>query len=65
MKKNLFEEYLKDVHAKQYIGGDDDMPDAFDKWLCEMDMDDLMKLGGEAIEKALEDASESMELREE
>lgn len=48
---NLFEEYLKDVHGAQYVGTDDYMSDDFDKWLCEMDMDELLILGGKAIEK--------------
>lgn len=30
MKPKNFEDYLIDVHAKQYTGLDDEMPDAFD-----------------------------------
>lgn len=49
--KNLFEEYLQDKHSLQYMGTDDEMSDDFDKWLQEMDCDELLKLGGEAVEK--------------
>lgn len=28
-----FEEFLREKHAKDYHGTDDDMPDAFEKWL--------------------------------
>lgn len=39
----MFEEYLKDVHAKIYIGTDDDMPEAFEAWLDGIDVDDIME----------------------
>jgi len=29
-----FEQYLQEIHAKDYQGLDDDMPDAFDDWLA-------------------------------
>ncbi len=31
-----FEEYLRDKHAKQYIGLDDDMSDDYDRWVCDL-----------------------------
>lgn len=34
-KKYTFEELLKEKHAAQYTGLDDDMPDAFDAWVVE------------------------------
>ena len=37
-----FEEYLRQVHAKQYKGTDDDMPDDFDNWLVCMDREELI-----------------------
>jgi len=37
-----FEEYLKEEHAKVSTAFDDDMPDAFEHWLAEMDMDDVI-----------------------
>ena len=32
-----FEDFLKDKHAENYMGTDDDMPDSFDNWLGEQD----------------------------
>lgn len=32
----LLEEKLEEMHAENYHGLDDDMPDAFDNWLAEM-----------------------------
>ena len=43
--KNEFEEYLKDVHAENYHGTDDDMPDNFEGWLENMDLDLLLAHG--------------------
>lgn len=28
-----FEDYLRDIHAENYMGTDDDMPEAFDDWV--------------------------------
>lgn len=42
MKIN-FENYLRDIHAEDYTGTDDDMPDAFDNWLTEIQIDDVIK----------------------
>jgi hypothetical protein len=39
----MFEEYLKEIHTKIYHGTDDDMPDAFDNWLGEIDGEEYMK----------------------
>ena len=36
-----FEDFLKDVHAEQYIGVDDDMPDDFDAWLGDLSANEL------------------------
>ena len=34
LKQNdTYMEYLQDLHAEQYTGTDDDMPDDFDNWL--------------------------------
>ncbi len=40
--KDTFEDYLKDVHAENYTGTDDDMPDSFDTWLTELQVDTLI-----------------------
>ena len=40
-----FEEFLMDEHAKDYQGCDDDMPDAFDNWVCTLEPLDWLKYG--------------------
>jgi len=35
-----FEEYLQDKHAEQYQGLDDEMPDNFTEWLCDLSLDE-------------------------
>jgi hypothetical protein len=49
MYKDTFEDYLKTVHAEDYHGTDDDMPDAYDAWLGELSADDFIKYADEAI----------------
>lgn len=46
-KNNMqtFEDYLKEIHAKEYMGTDDDMPDAFDDWLGDLSVDDMLEYG--------------------
>jgi hypothetical protein len=50
--KSAFEEFLKEQHAEDYHGTDDDMPDAYEKWFCELDIDYLIQLADLAIIKA-------------
>lgn len=45
MNTKGFEEFLIDVHAKQYIGLDDDMPDDFDRWLQDLSVDEWLEYG--------------------
>ena len=33
-----FTDYLRDIHAIDYTGLDDDMPDHFDNWVTDMDI---------------------------
>jgi hypothetical protein len=42
-----FTDYLKDKHAEDYHGTDDDMPDAFDNWLTELQADDFIQYADE------------------
>ncbi len=35
---------LRDRHAENYTGTDDDMPDAFDNWLCDLTEADIIKI---------------------
>ena len=37
-----FEEYLQTMHAEQYHGVDDDMPEDFEQWLGELDTQEVM-----------------------
>lgn len=38
-----FEEFLRDEHSSTYIGTDDDMPEDFEKWLQNLDVEELIK----------------------
>lgn len=39
-----FEDYLKDVHYKEYpMVLDDDLPDHFDNWMGEQEVEDIIK----------------------
>lgn len=40
---NKFEDYLKEVHAKQYQGLDDDMPDDYEHWLMHLEQEQLIE----------------------
>lgn len=48
-----FEEFLKYIHAQDYHGTDDDMPDAFEAWLEQLQLDDLLKYANQAILRAI------------
>jgi len=43
--KDTFEDFLKELHATKYTGTDDDMPEAFDYWLGELDVETLLRCG--------------------
>lgn len=45
--KQSFEEYLRDNAWEPEGVLDDDMPDAFDTWLSELDVSELIKYGEE------------------
>lgn len=45
-----FEDYLRAVHARTYTGADDDMPDAFEAWISNLEADELIQHANEAIE---------------
>ena len=46
-----FEKYLMEIHAKDYHGTDDDMPDDFERWLGELDTAEVMKYAEEILDK--------------
>jgi predicted Zn-dependent peptidase len=43
-KEDTFEDYLQQVHASQYTGTDDDMPDDFERWLEQFDANDILEM---------------------
>jgi len=44
-----FEDFLQDKHADQYCGLDDDMGDDFCEWVCNLDNEELIEFGEEAV----------------
>ena len=48
---NKFEDYLKEIHAKQYRGTDDQMPDDFQNWMEDLDNAELIEYGNQAMEE--------------
>ena len=52
-KEKDFEDYLGEVFMKEegYMFLDDDLPDQFDRWLCDLQADDFIKYGNEALKR--------------
>ncbi len=66
MKKLTFEGYLQEQHAKQYIGLDDEMPDSFSDWLCNLDPDDWIQLGDQwGLKRAIISVDKLLEITNE
>jgi len=40
-----FEDFLQEVHGEQYVGTDDMMPDDYEEWLQDLDVDRWILLG--------------------
>lgn len=40
-----FTDYLRDLHAEDYSGFDDDMSDDFNDWLADRDIEDMVDFG--------------------
>lgn len=38
-----FEDYLQNTHAQDYHGTKDDMPDAYERWLCDLDVAEVVE----------------------
>jgi hypothetical protein len=38
-----FDYYLQELHSKQYEGIDDDMPEDFNNWLGQFDVNDILE----------------------
>lgn len=41
------EQFLQEKHAEDYMGTDDNMPDAFDAWLVNLDVDEWLRYADE------------------
>ena len=41
---NAQEDLLKEAHAADYHGTDDDMPDAYEAWLMDLSLDELKQI---------------------
>lgn len=44
-KQDTFENYLQEIHAKQYVGLDDDMGEDFADWLADLDVETILDYG--------------------
>ena len=42
MKNQDFQDYLYNLHADQYEGLDDEMPDDYENWISDSDPEDLI-----------------------
>ena len=42
------EDVLRNIHAQNYGGTDDDMIDAYEKWLCDLTDDEIISYLGHA-----------------
>jgi len=48
------ENYLQEKHAENYMGLDDDMPDAFDAWMLDLEVDEWIEYADEyAVQSAV------------
>ena len=46
-----FEEFLMDKHGEDYTGTDDMMPDAFNDWIQDLEIEDFINYGNEYVQK--------------
>jgi len=49
----MFEDYLKDIHARNFMGTDDNMSDSFEQWLSNLDVQEMLDFGEQAINSSL------------
>ena len=47
--KKTFEDFLKEKHAEQYTGLDDNMPNDYIDWICKLDYGDIIKYVDEYV----------------
>jgi len=56
MKKQSFEDYLCEMHANQYIGLDDDMPDNYEGWIERLDVQEVIDYAEKWGEKIIKNS---------
>lgn len=49
MTQTPFRDFLQEKHAEDYHGTDDGMPDSFDAWLSNLQVDDFLEYGDEFV----------------
>ena len=47
LKKQTFQDFLAEKHAKEYHGLDDDMSDDFNNWLTDLQIDEVIEYADE------------------
>lgn len=52
MKPQTFDEYLQEVFMENFHGTKDNFEDAFDNWLSDLDGNDLIEYGEQAMASA-------------
>lgn len=50
-KTEMFEDYLQDIHASNYEGLDDDMPEDYEEWLSNLDVQELIDYADKFVAK--------------
>lgn len=60
-KPETFEEWLQSIHAKNYMGTDDDMPYCFERWISILDVNDFLELGQQYGTYLLETVKQKLE----
>ena len=53
-KRETFEDFLKEKHADDYMGTDDDMSDSFENFLEDIEQAEMIKLADEWTTNVLE-----------
>jgi len=50
---SMFEDFLREIHAQGYMGTDDDMDDRFVAWLLQLDANEWLVYGNNALAESL------------
>lgn len=53
MNYQTFEDYLRDIHAEQYRGLDDEMPDDYQDWLTDKSSVEIIEYAEEFFRREL------------